>query len=297
MATAMGGEICGRAAARADAHAGCAAALLQPSEDRRAQSRRRLALVLLGIAALAWLALYLWSVSAHADWIDHGGWLALGLTQSLCLWTGEAGMLGVAIGMGAWLLMLAAMMLPTIAPLLALVERAASDRPDRLRVIGAAGGGYLLVWTAFGLAAHGLDAALQEGVASAPALQAQGWIVGAAVIAMAGLYQFSALKESCRAACHAPLREAAMLAAAHETARPLAFAAFRAGLSHGRACIGCCWALMLLMFVVGMSNLAWMLGLAAVMAVEKNFAIGARLGAPIGLALLGVSAMIVGANL
>ena len=62
--------------------------------------------------------------------------------------------------------------------------------------------------------------------------------------------------------------------------RSLTLGAYRAGLSHAAACIGCCWALMLLMFVVGMSNLAWMLGLTAIMAVEKNFEFGARLSAP-----------------
>lgn len=308
MATAMEGQ--GQAAARAQghahpradahsrAHAGCASGALAADARLRIDRSRRIALAALGVAALAWLALYLWSVSRYADWLDHGGWLSLGLAQSLCLWTGEAGAAGVAIGIAAWMLMLAAMMLPTATPLLALVDRAAVRAGRRgPRPVLAAVAGYLALWLGFGLAAHGLDAGLQAIVARTPWLLVHGWSVGAGVIALAGLYQLSPLKESCRSACHAPLREAAMLDAAAMTGRSLDAAAFRAGLAHGVACIGCCWALMLLMFVVGMSNLAWMLALAAVMAVEKNFAIGARLGAPLGVALLLASAVIAGAHL
>ncbi len=285
-------------AAKACEHSGCASGALDAGALQRAGRSRRIALLALGAAALSWTVLYLWSVSAYADWLDHGSWLTLGLGQSLCLWTGDAGWTGIAVGLAAWMLMLAAMMLPTATPLLVLVgDAAAKAERSPMAAVMAAIGGYVALWLTFGMAAHGLDAGLQAIVAQTPWLLVHGWSIGAGVIALAGLYQLSPLKESCRAACHAPIREAALLHKAANTGQSLMRGAFRAGLSHGVACIGCCWALMLLMFVVGMSNLAWMLGLTAIMAVEKNFAIGARLTTPIGVALLAVSATIVGAHL
>ncbi len=73
--------------------------------------------------------------------------------------------------------------------------------------------------------------------------------------------------------------------------------AFQLGLDHGLYCVGCCWAIMLLMFVVGTGNVGWMLGLGAVMAVEKNMPWGRRLSRPLGAGLLGAAVLVGGVNL
>ena len=119
-----------------------------------------------------------------------------------------------------------------------------------------------------------------------------GWVVGAAVIGVAGAFQFSALKYRCLERCRTPF---GFINSRWRGRRPLA-ESFRLGLDHGLFCVGCCWALMLVTFVVGMGNIGWMLVLAAAMAAEKNLSWGARLRTPLGLALLGWAAAIAVAN-
>ena len=121
---------------------------------------------------------------------------------------------------------------------------------------------------------------------------AHAWVIGAAVLAGAGAFQFSALKYRCLEQCHTPFA----FVAARWHGRAPAREAFRLGLDHGLFCIGCCWALMLLMFVVGTGSLALMLVLALVMAAEKNLPWGRRLRVPLGVALLAGAAAVVAAN-
>ena len=118
--------------------------------------------------------------------------------------------------------------------------------------------------------------------ARAPWLAFNGWIAGVAVLGTAGLFQFSALKYRCLDQCHTPL---AFIIGRWHGQRP-AREALVLGVDHGAFCVGCCWALMLLMFVVGTGSLGWMLGLAALMAAEKNLPGGRRLRVPLGVALL-----------
>jgi predicted metal-binding membrane protein len=108
-----------------------------------------------------------------------------------------------------------------------------------------------------------------------------GWAIGAAVVALAGAFQFSALKYRCLDKCRTTLS----FVMEHWRGRQERAQAFCMGWRHGVFCVGCCWALMLLMFVVGTGNVGWMLLLGAVMAAEKNLVCGHRLRAPLGLAL------------
>ena len=82
----------------------------------------------------------------------------------------------------------------------------------------------------------------------------------------------------------------------HWRGRDQARHAFALGVHHGLFCVGCCWALMLLMFAVGTGSVGWMLMLAAAMAIEKNFAWGRQLSAPLGVALLSWATLIVASN-
>src|SRR5437660_1497769 len=190
---------------------------------------------------------------------------------------------------GGWLLMTAAMMLPTVLPLLRLFDRLLAARSDRSLLIALLIGGYLLVWAAFGVAAHLLDAGLHAAVRRFDWLLQNGWFPGAVVLAVAGLFQFSRLKYRCLDKCRTPFS----FIAQHWRGPAPRRAAFRLGVHHGAFCVGCCWAIMLLMFVVGTGSVGWMLVLGALMAIEKNVSWGRRLSAPLGVGLLAGAGLIV----
>lgn len=239
---------------------------------------------LLALAAVgAWGVLWLWSVSPHAGYLDHGSWLTIGVLASVCraLPAGEV-LLPATLHVAAWLLMIAAMMLPTIAPLLGLFRRVIAGRGDASRLLSLVAAGYTGAWLAFGLAAHALDAALLAAARRTDWFVAHGYVVGAVVIGGAGLFQFSALKYRCLDKCRTPYG----FIISRWRGRTPSADALRIGFDHGLFCVGCCWALMLVTFVVGMGSIGWMLVLAAAMAAEKNLPWGARLRTPLGVALL-----------
>jgi predicted metal-binding membrane protein len=250
--------------------------------------------MLLLLAALAWALLWWWSVSPYSRYLAHGGWSDLALVAALCRAVPEGRIVVPAVLHAlAWVLMIAAMMLPTTYPLLALFRRIVAGRPDARTLLGLVVAGFFAAWFAFGLVAHAADEALQWGVLRAPVLVSHGWLLGAAVLAGAGTFQFSALKYRCLEQCHTPF---SFIMARWQGKSPRR-EAWRIGLDHGLFCVGCCWALMLLMFVVGTGNLGWMLVLAAVMAAEKNLPWGRRLRTPLGLGLVAAAAAIVAVNL
>jgi predicted metal-binding membrane protein len=113
------------------------------------------------------------------------------------------------------------------------------------------------------------------------------------VLAGAGLFQFSRLKYHCLDRCRTPFG----FVAQHWRGTAPLRRALRLGLDHGLYCVGCCWAIMLLMFIVGTGNVGWMLALGAVMAVEKNAPWGARLSRPLGAALIAGAGLLAGVNL
>ena len=102
-----------------------------------------------------------------------------------------------ALYIGGWLLMIAAMMLPTVIPLLRRFDRLVAARPDRGRLLALLIAGYLLAWLGFGVAAHLLDAGLREAALRSDWLLFNGWIVGSVILAGAGLFQFTRLKYHC----------------------------------------------------------------------------------------------------
>ena len=113
-------------------------------------------------------------------------------------------------------------------------------------------------------------------------LVANVWVIGAAILAIAGGYQFTELKYRCLDKCRAPLG----FVIEHWRGAGEKSQALLLGVRHGAFCVGCCWCLMLLMFAVGSANIGWMLVLGAVMAAEKNLPAGRRLATPIGAVLL-----------
>jgi predicted metal-binding membrane protein len=239
--------------------------------------------LVVALCVLAWLALAVWSASPWRRLLDHGGWSDLAWLAALCraVPAGEVMVPALAYAF-AWLLMIAAMMLPTTLPLLALFRRIVASRSDAGALVGCVVIGYAVAWLGFGVAAYGIDAAVRAAVAQSGWLVAHGWVVGSVVIAGAGAFQFSALKYRCLERCRTPFG----FVNAHWRGRHPHRESFALGLVHGLFCVGCCWALMLVTFVVGMGSIGWMLILAAAMAAEKNLPWGARLRTPLGVALL-----------
>lgn len=210
---------------------------------------RRIPLAVPAAIALAWAVAIAAEAGGAAGALHHDGLLEGGLPH----WT------AVALFLGSWQLMTAAMMLPSSLPLVRLFW-ATSQRRDALAALV---GGYALVWGAFGLAAFAGDALLHELVRAVPALEAQPWLIGGGVLVLAGAFQFTTLKEACLDQCRHP---GVFLMRRY---RRGSGAALRLGRDHGVFCLGCCWALMLLMFAAGFANLAWMAALAALTAYEK----------------------------
>jgi len=254
------------------------------------EPRRAFLALLGGLIALAWLTLFLWELSPHGRYLDHGKWTELGVGAWLCraVPAGSVVVPALLYALG-WVLMIAAMMLPTTLPLLGIFARLAEDRPDRATLLMLVIAGYLLAWLAFGLTAHAVDYALHDLATWLPWLSLNGWLVGAGVLAMAGAFQFSRLKYACLDKCRAPFS----FVNEHWRGNAPRRQSFWLGVHHGLFCVGCCWAIMLLMFVVGTGSVGWMLALGAVMAVEKNVSWGRRLSAPLGIALLGWASLIV----
>jgi predicted metal-binding membrane protein len=253
--------------------------------------RRHLFLPLIsGLIALAWITLLVWEQSPYGRYLDHGQWTELGLAAAIChsLPAGNI-MLPALLYVGGWVLMTAAMMLPTTVPLLGIFERVVEGRPDRIILLGLLILGYLVIWAAFGIAAHLLDYALHGLVPMSPWFGSHSWTIGAAVLAIAGAFQFSTLKYQCLDKCRTPFS----FVNEHWRGQDPRRQSFLLGVHHGIFCVGCCWAIMLLMFVVGTGSVGWMLALGAIMAIEKNFSWGRRLSAPLGVGLLACASVIV----
>lgn len=177
----------------------------------------------------------------------------------------------MALFVASWTVMTIAMMLPTSLPVLTTFEAVARGHADRALLVALVVAGYLLTWSVFGM-----------GVSVGQVVAQRIPIGSSAILLLAGVYQFTPLKHRCLEKCRSPLS----FVIEHWQGRHDRWQALRLGIDHGLFCVGCCWALMLLMFVVGMTNLAWMLALAIVMAIEKNTRWGHRLSAPLGIVLL-----------
>jgi predicted metal-binding membrane protein len=244
---------------------------------------RRVFLVTVGaLVALAWLSLWLWGSSPSGRFLSHE---QVGEVHGL----GGEYLTVAVLFVAGWTLMTVAMMLPTSLPLVALFHSLVRKRQDQTRLVVLLVLGYLGVWVLFGAAAHLGDRGLHEAVERSGWLADNEWLISAGTILLAGAYQFSSLKYRCLDKCRSPFSFImGHWRGSHEGAQ-----AFRLGAHHGIFCLGCCWSLMLLMFVVGVGNLGFMLALGAVMAVEKNARWGRRLTAPLGAGLLAFGASLV----
>ncbi len=237
--------------------------------------RRDRALVVSGLLLVViscWA--YLWMGAGSMQ--DMGGML---LPMGSDVWTP-----GYAVMMlTMWAVMMMAMMLPSAAPMLLLYGSIARTRHARGGQASASGIfalGYVAVWTVFSLLATGLQFGLERAALLSPMMETSSQVLAGAVLTVAGIYQWTPLKQACLRRCRSPLDF--VLTHWREGSR----GAFLMGLSHGMYCVGCCWLLMLLLFVGGVMNLAWIAGLAVFVLVEKLAPAGHWLGRFAGVLLI-----------
>jgi predicted metal-binding membrane protein len=204
---------------------------------------------------------------------------------------------GLGFYVTVWVVMMAAMMFPSVAPTVMMYERLREGHRARGR--GAAADatpifvlGYLLVWTAAGLVAYGLLAA---GSALDPAFlawnEAGRWLTGGVIVA-AGIYQLTPWKQACLVKCRSPMMFLA------ERWRDGRAGALELGARHGAWCLGCCWALMAALFAVGVMSIGWMAVIAAFIAAEKllPWPTASRHAVGVALVVLGLAVSIVPAE-
>jgi len=200
----------------------------------------------------------------------------------------DPGSLGFFIG--TWVVMMAAMMFPSIAPMVLMFSRIQAGRRERGDAV-AGGlatlfvGGYLVSWAAAGLAAYLVFEAGKAVTGDVFSWDNAGPYLAGGVIVAAALYQLTPLKDVCLRHCRSPL----MFLLTHS--KPGRIGAVRMGVEHGGFCVGCCWMLMAALFALGVMSLGWMAFIAALIAIEKllPWKLVANRGIAVLLAVLGVA--------
>ena len=218
-----------------------------PSGDLAATftaARGRLGLValLLALAGVGW-----WWTADQMHGMDAGPWTDLGTLG----WF-----------LGVWVVMMAAMMFPSIAPTIALYSRMTLQRSPLLPVLFAAG--YLLTWVAAGLLAFLITLMAAHSLGDVFAWKRAGQSLAGATIVIAAVYELTPLKDVCLGKCRSPL--GVLLGSWRDGWS----GALRMGTKNGAWCVGCCWALMASLFALGVMSIVWMALVAALIAIEKT---------------------------
>jgi predicted metal-binding membrane protein len=172
-----------------------------------------------------------------------------------------------------WVIMMIGMMTPSAAPIILLYAKVGLQATSQGKPFASTAwfaGGYMLAWTLFGLAAAILQWMLDRAALLTPAMASASNALGAAVLIAAGIYQWTRLKDACLSQCESPLQ----FIMRHGGLRREGPAALRMGTKHGFYCVGCCWALMALLFVGGVMNVLWIALIAGLVLIEKVFPLG-----------------------
>jgi predicted metal-binding membrane protein len=238
--------------------------------------RISLLVVVVAIPLAAWIWIAAMARDMYGSMVGPSAWMMTpqwDWPHVLLLWT-------------MWAVMMTAMMLPTATPLILLYATAARKNPDTINPAGriyALAVGYVLVWSLFSVAATTLQRVLASAGVLTAMMETSTPIAGAVVLIVAGIYQLTPLKRACLRACRSPL--GFMM----QRWRGGISGAFRLGVDHGAYCLGCCWALMLILFAGGVMNLTVIVALTLWVMVEKIAPFGERTATVSGVALLGVA--------
>lgn len=234
------------------------------------------------VVALVALSLYAWRSTIEQANSMSG--MVMGLGQ---IGSRAQGSMSAGLFLTMWVTMMAAMMLPTVAPMVLAHLAVARRRGDGVLSTIAFIGGYLLVWSAIGvvpLFVYWGFAQLSDDAAQSRWLPA----LAGTILVVAGAYQFTGWKQICLDKCQSPFAFVAM----HDF-RGGARSALRAGVVHGAFCLGCCWALMAVLVVVGLMNLLWMTTIFLIFFVEKQWKHGIVLAKIAGAALMALGAAVI----
>jgi predicted metal-binding membrane protein len=239
--------------------------------DRRHPQRERMRLAVLCVSLVA---LALMTIPAFAGSVAHGKNSGLNGSGSTL-----PELVRFLVG---WALMMLAMMLPTAMSLLASVGQLGGNALAAARLHMFVSAGFIATWMVTGLVFRIGDDAVHSAVNSSDWLSTRPELVGSTTLLLAGAFQFSSLKRSCLTACQQPRSFIYRhWHGIHETRE-----AARIGAAYGLSCVGCCWALMLVMFAFGIASAGGMFAFGAVMALEKNTAFGRKLTVPVGIGLI-----------
>jgi len=243
---------------------------------------RRLPPAVLAAVALAWGVTVAAQSSGKAVLLSHKRLIegAPPFLKPPALWV------ALPLFLVAWQMMVVAMMLPSSLPMVRLFRVASSRQPRPAMAQGAFLGGYLAVWGGFGTLAFLQDIGIHRLVDRTPWLALHPWVIGGGALAVAGAFQFSGLKERCLSECRHP---GAFLLQHY---RRGISGAFRLGQRHGVFCLGCCWALMLVVFAAGVANLWWMAALGCLMFYEKVGRAGDLVTPVAGAVLLSLAVLV-----
>ena len=184
-----------------------------------------------------------------------------------------------------WAVMMVGMMTPSAAPMILLYARVGRQAVAQGKSFAASAwfaGGYLLAWSVFSLAATAAQWSLERAALLTPMMESASNTLGGILLIAAGLYQWTPLKDACLASCQSPLT----FIMRHGGFRPDPPGALSLGFRHGLYCIGCCWALMVLLFVGGVMNLLWIAALAILVLAEKVLPFGRVIARVAGIAFI-----------
>ncbi|WP_129782141.1 DUF2182 domain-containing protein [Peristeroidobacter soli] len=233
------------------------------------RDRRVVASALVGIAVLAWLYLLWLAADMDMESMDMSGFRMVPagvgmMTPILAPWRAVE----FAFVFLMWAVMMIGMMAPSAAPMILMYARVARQKTLVGQPFAATGwfvAGYLLAWSGFSLAATLVQWLLERQALLNARMASTSLALGAVVLIAAGLYQWTPLKDACLAQCQSPFR----FLMSHGGFRNNRRGCIHLGLLHGIYCVGCCWILMALLFVVGVMNVLWIALLSLLVLLEK----------------------------
>jgi predicted metal-binding membrane protein len=232
------------------------------------------------VAGAAFIALIGWAYLFYEDWsMQHMDLVAMAMPSN-----GAWGLMDLLVVLAMWAVMMVAMMVPSATPMLltfATVARSRRAQEKSLFPVWMFLAGYLVLWTAFSLAATLAQWALHSLLFISPMMVGTSPVLGSVLLVLAGIYQWTPFKQACLRHCRTPLQ---FLLAHWQDGTA---GAFLIGLRHGAYCLGCCWLLMAILFAVGVMNLAWIAALSVFVLLEKIIPRGLWVAKVAGLILIG----------
>ena len=263
------------------------AATAIPTAAAELSSRDRLLIwtCLAAVIALAWAYLIHLDRQMASEMEHHTMMAAMGMTMEMPPWTAA----DVLFTFAMWVVMMIGMMVGTAAPVLLLFAGAHAGRGGRRVpwIVLVFGLGYVIVWAGFSAAAALTQWALHSAAMLSPMMAASSPRVGGAILIAAGVYQLTPFKRACLTHCRSPLG----FLMTHW--RGGTRGALMMGLRHGAYCLGCCWALMGVLFAVGVMNLLWVAALSVFVLVEKSGPAGIVIARVAGAAMIAWGSLLV----